>query len=103
MRPAALGLVGLDPLYLLLRDPVRIVDEALAVGQGQHLAAKLQNLLGRVGGDVAGAGDDRRLALDEVPTWVSMFWQEVDGAIAGRLRADQRAAIFQGPCRSARR
>jgi hypothetical protein len=51
--PAGVGLVVLDPVDLLLIDPVRIVDEAAAVRQGQHLAAQLADLLRRVRGDIA--------------------------------------------------
>src|SRR3954469_23141420 len=92
---AALGLVGLDPVDLLLVDAVGIVDEALAVGQGQHLAAELDDLLGGMGGDVAGARDDRALADQVEAAGLQHVLEEVDGAVAGRLGPDQRAAIFQ--------
>src|SRR3546814_17247896 len=59
---AAPGLVRLHPIDLLLGDAVGIVDEALAVRQGQHLAAQLHDLLRRVRGDIARPRDDRALA-----------------------------------------
>ena len=44
-------------------DAVGIVDVALGVGHGNDLAAELGDLLSAVLRDVAGAGDDDRLAL----------------------------------------
>ena len=45
---------------LLGVDAVRVDDGAVGVGQRDDLAAELVDLLDRVLGDVAGAGDDAR-------------------------------------------
>ena len=52
-------------------------------------------LLGRVGGDVAGAGDHHRLAVDAVADILEHVLQEIDRAVAGRFGADQAAAVLQ--------
>src|SRR3546814_849647 len=92
---AAPGLVRLHPIDLLLGDAVGIVDEALAVRQGQHLAAQLHDLLRRVRGDIARPRDDRALADQIISLSLQHVLQEIDRAVAGRLGADEGAAIFQ--------
>src|SRR3546814_18704104 len=64
---AATGLVRLHPIDLLLGDAVEIVDEALAVRQGQHLAAQLTDLLRRVRGGIARTTEDRPIADTYLP------------------------------------
>ena len=56
------------------------------------LRAELDQLLDRVLGDVAAAGDEARLALETVAAGGEHLLGEVDGAVAGRLGPDQRAA-----------
>ena len=62
----------------------------------QHLAAQLHDLFGGMGGDIARAGDHRRLARRRCSCLaLQHVLQEIDRAIAGGLGADQAAAIFQ--------
>src|SRR3546814_14217918 len=59
---AAMRLVRLYPVDLFLGDAVRVVAEAPRIRQGEHLAAKLDDLFRRAGRDIARAGDHRGLA-----------------------------------------
>src|SRR3546814_9515641 len=85
-------LVRLYPVDLFLGDAVRVVDEAPRIRQGEHLAAKLDDLFRRVGRDIARAGDHRGLADQILLLRRQHVGQEINGAIAGRLGADQRPA-----------
>ena len=58
-----MGLVGLDPIDLVLGDAVGIVDEAARVRQRQHFAAQLDDLFGGMRRDIARSRDYRRLAV----------------------------------------
>ena len=56
------------------------------------LAPQWKQFFHRVLGDIAGAGDGRDLARDDLATGGQHLLGEIDGAIAGRLGTQQRAA-----------
>ena len=97
----AVGLVGgqalaLDFLDLLDRrevDALRVVDPAGGIGHRDDLCAHLDRLFRRVDRNVAGAGDDDRLALELHAVLLQHRVREIEQAVAGRLRADERAAV----------
>src|SRR3546814_16210974 len=93
-------LVRLYPVDLFLGDAVRVVDEAPRIRQGEHLAAKLDDLFRRVGRDIARAGDYRGLADQILLLRRQHVGQEINGAIAGRLGAGQigRASSRERVC-----
>ena len=83
----------LDVNYLLQVDPVGVVYVAVGVAHGHYLAAQLRGLLGRVGRDVAAAGDNYRLTGEAVVLHaLERFLREVAQAVAGGLGSGQRAA-----------
>src|ERR1700733_5366175 len=83
----------LDPVELLKREAVLVVDEALRVGHRHDLGPQLQRLLDRVDGDIARAGDDARLTLQVRPALLEHVLDEVDAAVPGGLGANQAAAV----------
>lgn len=60
----ARALLVIDMLEHGVVDAVGVLDPAVGVGAGQHLAAELGDLLDRVDGDVTGAVNDDVLALE---------------------------------------
>lgn len=80
---------------LLVGEPRLGIQGAFGIGQRDHLAAHFHDLARRVLGDVARAGDRHPLAVEAAATILEHFLGEVDAAEAGRLRADQAAAIAQ--------
>ena len=90
---AALDVLQLhDERQLLGVDALRVVDGAVGVGEGDALAAELVDLLDRVLGDVAGAGDRDGLALERIAARGQLLLREVDRAVARRLGTDEAAA-----------
>src|SRR5690606_31592489 len=83
----------LDLLNECQVDAVVVHDIAVGIGTGDDLAAELADLLHRVDGDVAGARDDRPLALEIGAAGGQHLAHEEDGAEAGGLGAGARAAI----------
>lgn len=80
---------------LLVGEPRLGIQGAFGIGQRDHLAAHFHDLARRVLGDVARAGDRHPLAVEAAATILEHFLGEVDAAEAGRLRADQAAAVAQ--------
>src|SRR3546814_1622729 len=66
------------PVDLVLRDPVRIVDEAARIGQRQHLAAELDDLFGGVRRDIARTRNDGGLADQILPLCGEHIGEEVN-------------------------
>ncbi len=92
MRPAPVVLQLHHEVELLAVDAVRVVDEATGVRQGDGRCAQLDQLLDRVLGHVAAARHEALLALEPFTAGGEHLLREVDGAVAGRLGPDQRAA-----------
>ena len=76
-------------------DAVGVFDPALGVGAGQHLTAKLRNLLDGVNGNVTGAVHDHVLALEAVAVGLQVLVNKVHQAVTGCLGAGKRAAEGQ--------
>ncbi|MDT4836454.1 hypothetical protein FQZ97_701520 [compost metagenome] len=70
-------------------------EGAFGVGQGDHLAAQLHDLLRRVLGDVAGAGNRHPLAVEAAADALEHLLGEIHATEAGGLGANQAAAIGQ--------
>ena len=85
-----------DPSELLGVDALRVEDVAVGVGHGHDLGAELVELLDEVLGHVAGTGDHADLALQVIVLGSKHLLCEVDAAVTGRLRADERAAPVEG-------
>ena len=85
----------LDPVDLLLIEPCGVVDEALAVRKRHCLTAKHGDFLCRVRCDIARSGDHRRFADEVVALGLEHVKKKIDRAIARRLGANQRSAIFK--------
>ncbi len=84
-----------DKVPLLTRDPIRIVDGPAGIREGDNLAAQLVDLLGCVLCNVSGAGDGNGLALEIGATNLQHLLGEVDTAVAGGFRPDERSAPLQ--------
>jgi hypothetical protein len=85
MRPRRWVLLFLDPLHFLERQSVGIVDEAARIRQRDRRRAELDQLLGRMSGDIARTRDDRAEPGDVAPFVLEHVVEEVDRAVAGRL------------------
>ena len=81
-----------DEGELLAIEALGVVDDARRVGQRDGLAAQIEDLLDGVLGNVARARDQAGLALEGVVARVEHLFGEVDGAVAGGLGTDERAA-----------
>ena len=88
----ARALLVVDVLEHGVVDAVGILDPAVGIGAGEHLAAELRDLLDGVDGDVAGAVNDDVLALEGIAVALEVLVHEVDQAVAGGLGAGERAA-----------
>ena len=86
------ALLVVDMLEHGVVDAVGILDPAMGVGAGQHLAAELGDLLDRVDGDVTGAVNDDVLALEGVAAALEVLVHKVGQAVAGGLGTGERAA-----------
>jgi hypothetical protein len=75
------------------------VDEPVGVGERDRTSADVEELLDRELRDVAAAGDEARLPLQRLGAGREHLLREVDGAVAGRLRPDQRAAPVEALAR----
>ena len=82
-----------DPSQLLSVDTGRVVDESAAVGHRHRLATEIENLLACELGDVARAADGDRGSLEGLALGREHLAGEVDQPVAGRLGADQGAAV----------
>ena len=80
-------------------DTVRIVDVAIRVGAGYDLRAEALRLLDGVLGDVARAGDDERLALEVDALRIEHVLDEIEQAVARRLRACERTPVVDALAR----
>ena len=103
LRPGlALGILldaaPLDLLDLLDQGQVNavlVVDIAVGVGHGHHLAAQLGGLLAGVDGHVARAGDNHGGALKALAAVLEQTVGQVAQAVAGGLLPGQGAAVGQ--------
>ncbi len=95
MRPRLDVLEIHDEGELLGGDAGRIVDGAVGIREGDGLGAELVELLDGVLGDVAGARHRADLALQPVVAGLEHFLREIDRAVAGGFRTDERAAPLQ--------
>ena len=86
------ALLVVDVLKHLVVDAFLVLDPAVGVGAGDHLAAELRDLLDRVDGHVARAVYDDLLTLEGVALALEVLVDEVDKAVAGCLGAGERAA-----------
>ena len=77
-------------------ETVLNIECARAVRKRHDLGTELDELLGGVGGDIAGAGDRTRLAFEVVFSGLEHVLGEVDAAVASSLRTDQRTAERRG-------
>ena len=105
--------VGLDPLCVLVDTAIQVVlhlhqlgqflggeaivvdDRAAGIGNGDHLGAKFHRLFHGVLGDVAGTGNADAHAVKTLALLLEHFFGEIDRAVTGGFRADQRAAEGQ--------
>ncbi|MCY1292070.1 hypothetical protein D9M70_412830 [compost metagenome] len=93
---AAADVLQLHQLFPLLLGEAGFGEQgAFGIGQRDHLAAQFHDLLRRVLGDVAGAGDRHALAVEAAADALEHFLGEVDAAVAGGFRTDQAAAVGQ--------
>ena len=81
-----------DVRELLAVDAVLVVDEPAGVAEGDGLRPEVEELLHRVLRHVAGTRDETGLVLERLVARLQHLLGEVDGAVAGRLGPDQRAA-----------
>ena len=88
----ARALLVIDMLEHGVVDAVGVLDPAVGVGAGQHLAAELGDLLDRVDGDVTGAVNDDVLALEGLAAALEVLVHKVDQTVAGGLGTGERAA-----------
>jgi len=89
------ALLVVDVLEHLVIDAVGVFHPALRVGAGQHLAAKLRNLLNGVDRNVAGAVHHNVFAFEAVAVALEILVHKVHQAVAGGFGAGQRAAERQ--------
>src|SRR5690606_19597057 len=82
----------LDLAQQLHVDALLVDDVAAGVGAGDGVGAEGGQLLDGVDGDVAGAGDDRRLPLEVLAAHPQHRLGEQHVAVTGGLRPYQRAA-----------
>jgi hypothetical protein len=81
----AAALHFLERLDRLEVESLLVDDVAVAVAHRDDLAAELVDLLQRVDGDVAGAGDDGLHPLEALLLAFQHLLDEVGAAVAGRL------------------
>ena len=74
------------------RDAFRIVDVAIGVGEGDRYCAQLDKFFGSVLCHISRTGDADTFALDIDIACLEHFKQEVDIAVAGGFRANERPA-----------
>ena len=86
------ALLVVDVLEHGVVDAVGILDPAVGVGAGQHLAAELRDLLDGIDSNVAGTVNDDVLALEGVAAALEVLVHKVDQAVAGGLGTGERAA-----------
>ena len=84
-----------DERQLLAVDAVRIVDHAVRIGHRDGLGAQIEQFLDRVLRDVAAARNQAELAFERVLLRLQHFAGEVDAAVAGGFRTNQRSAPAQ--------
>mmetsp|Transcript_51808 Transcript_51808/g.167089 ORF Transcript_51808/g.167089 Transcript_51808/m.167089 type:complete len:376 (+) Transcript_51808:48-1175(+) len=89
---AALLLDGDELGELLLGEAVGLVHGPLRVGEGQHLGAEREQLLGGELRDIARARDERALARDVLPVRLKRRARKVNAAVPCRLGPDERPA-----------
>src|SRR5882762_7272476 len=80
---------------LLAVDAVGIADHAVGVGKGDRLRTQVQQLLHRVLGNIAAAGNQAELAFRRVFAGLQHLRGIVDAAIAGGFGTNQRTAPTQ--------
>src|SRR5439155_18908931 len=74
------------------RDAVLVVNEAAGIGHRHHLGAHAVQFLGGVLRSVAGSGNGANLAFEAFTAGLEHFLSEIDGAVAGGLRTNERPA-----------
>jgi len=84
-----------DPGQLLGRDPLFVHNGAIGIGQRNHFAAKLIDLLNRVLRHIARARDQHRFALEAVTARGQHFLCKISGAITRGLRSHQRTTPIE--------
>ena len=84
-----------DEVEFVEGDPALVVNVAARIRQRQRFGAELQELLDGVLRDVAAARHETRLALQRLVARRQHLGGEIDGAIAGRFRTNERAAPVQ--------
>ena len=82
-------------LLLAGGDAFFIIDVAVRTGQSNDLRAQMQGLLADAPRHVAEAGAGDGLALDLFALVLEDFLQVIHGAVAGRLRTGQAAAVAE--------
>lgn len=81
----ARALLVVDVLEHGVVDAVGILDPAVGIGAGEHLATELSDLLDRVDSDVAGAVNDDVLALEGVAAALEVLVHKVGQTVTGGL------------------
>ena len=76
-------------------ETVRVVDESVGVGHGDHFRAAQERLFGGELRHVAGTRNDNGLVGDAGTVLVEHFLGEIQQAIAGRFGPDAAAAPVQ--------
>ena len=86
------ALLVVDVLEHGVVDAVGILDPAVGVGAGQHLAAELGDLLDGIDSNVAGTVNDDALAPEGLAAALEVLVHKVDQAVAGGLGTGERAS-----------
>ena len=81
-----------DLIEIVEGETVLNIECAGAIRKRNDLGTERDELLGGVGGDIAGAGDRTRLTFEVVILGLEHVLGEVDAAVASSLRTDQRTA-----------
>src|ERR1700730_16004355 len=84
-----------DPGQLFAVDAVRIEDYAIRVGQRNWLRSQIEQLLDRILGNVSAPRDQAELALQRVLPRLQHLGGEIDAAISGCFRTNQRTTPIQ--------
>ncbi len=84
-----------DPSQLFAIDSLGIEDHAVGIGARNRLGTKMQQLLDGVLRNIAAAGNQAELAFERVLTGLQHFSREINAAITGSLRTNQRTAPAQ--------
>ncbi|MPN42173.1 hypothetical protein SDC9_189729 [bioreactor metagenome] len=90
---AVAAILHLHQFGQLFRREAALIDHRAArIGHRDNLGPHRHRLFDRVLGNVAGTRNADAQAVEAAPLLLEHLLGEIDGAVAGRFRADQRTA-----------